>query len=122
MRDLDDDIITVQSERSFNVLPLPTTVFEDTSPGAKVKVLLVPEMLETTSGLGVNDSGYHGDNFSRQLSSGLHHRDSIGSHSDCSSQGESSEATYPLGMLSVAPEISWVTMDTKISDMFAVSF
>ena len=96
-------------------------MFEDTTPGAKVKVLLQPETLDTTSGPGVNDSGYHGDNFTRQLSSGLHHRDSIGSHSDCSSQGESSDALYPLGMLSVPPEVSWVTMDTRICDILGVS-
>ena len=97
-------------------------MFDDASPGAKVKVLLQPEVLDTPSGPGVNDSGYHGDIFSRQLSSQLGgHRDSIGSHSDCSSTGESSETNFPLGMLSVAPEASWVTMDTKICDIFSVS-
>lgn len=95
-------------------------VFEDTTPGAKVKVYLQPEVLDTPSGPSVNDSGYHGDAFSRQLSSGMH-RDSIGSHSDCSSQGESSETSFPLGMLSVAPEASWVTVDTKICDILTVS-
>ena len=93
----------------------------DETPGAKVKVLLMPEVLEVPSGPNVNDSGYHGDMFSRQLSSGTHHRDSIGSHSDCSSQGESSEGGYPLGVISIPPEVSWVTMDTKICDVFAVS-
>ena len=85
-------------------------------------MLLQPEVLDTPSGPGVNDSGYHGDIFSRQLSSQLgSHRDSIGSHSDCSSTGESSETNFPLGTLSVAPEASWVTMDTKICDIFSVS-
>lgn len=100
-----------------------SAVFDDSSPGAKVKVLLMPEMLDMPSGPGVNDSGYHGDTFSRQLSNqlGSSHRDSIGSHSDCSSTGESNETNFPLGMLSVAPEASWVTMDTKICDIFSVS-
>ena len=95
-------------------------MFEDSNPGAKVKVHLQPEVLDIPSGPGVNDSGYHGDAFSRQLSSGMH-RDSIGSHSDCSSQGESTESSFPLGTLSVAPEASWVTMDTKVCDIFMVS-
>ena len=97
-------------------------MYDDDSPGAKVKVLLLPEALDAPSGPGVNDSGYHGDAFSRQLINQLSsHRDSIGSHSDCSSTGESSETNFPLGMLSVAPEASWVTMDTKICDIFSVS-
>ena len=94
-------------------------MFDDNSPGAKIKVVLQPEVLDTPStGPGVNDSGYHGDALLRQLSS---HRDSIGSHSDCSSTGESGEGNFPLGMLSVAPEASWITMDTKICDIFTVS-
>ena len=79
-------------------------------------------MLEapTSSGPGVNDSGYHSDIF-RQFGTAGAHRDSIGSHSDCSSQGECSEGTVPLGMLSIALEASWVTMDTKICDIIMVS-
>lgn len=89
----------------------------------KVKVLLQPEVLEQPPGPGVNDSGYHGDILGRRgsIGSGSAHRDSIGSHSDCSSQCENAESIFPLGMLSVAPEASWVTMDTKICDIFTVS-
>ena len=34
---------------------------------------------------------------------------------------EREEHQFPLGTLSIAPETSWVTMDTKICDIFMVS-
>ncbi len=87
-------------------------VYLDESPGAKVKVCLQPELEDPVAMS--NDSGFYGDGLSRHGSnnSGLH-RDS------CSS--DNSDANLVLGTLSVAPETSWVTMDTKIGNIFMVS-
>ena len=35
--------------------------------------------------------------------------------------GEEGEGTIVLGTVSIAPEISWITMDTKICDIFMVT-
>ena len=79
-------------KKIVHVIILPCSclslVFEDSSPGAKVQVVLQTGYV-----------GYHGN--------------SMGDPGD----GEHMAA---LGTLSLAPEVSWVTMDTKISDIFMV--
>ena len=67
------------------------TVYDDPTPGAKAPVTLLP--------------GYH-SSFS----------DGYGV------VGGSDEGEGPvvLGTVSIAPEISWITMDTKICDIFMV--
>ena len=94
-------------------------VYNDESLGAKVKVYLQPELDDSTT---VNDSGFYSEGLSRHdsNSSGLHKRDSLGSHS--SDSAPATETELVLGMLSVAPETSWVTMDTKIGNIFMVSY
>ena len=90
-------------------------MFQDEHQGVKTKVILQPEF--DSYGIG-NDSGFHSDVLSPHSStSSSIHRDSVSSHSD---DGEVGGKPLVLGMLSVAPEISWVTMDSKICDIFMV--
>ena len=102
----------------YNVFHPPhflSAVYEDCGPGAKANVLLQPDSYNFHG----NDSGYHGDTLSSRHSSG---RDSLSSE-DSSSHGnvdESETGEIILGEISIAPEHSWVTMDTKISDVFMV--
>ena len=64
----------------------------------------------------VNDSGFYGgDGLSR------HSSNSSGLHRDSCSSDIVTEGGLILGTLSVAPETSWVTMDTKIGNIFMVS-
>ncbi len=89
-------------------------VYIDESPGAKVKVYLQPELDEPIPV--VNDSGFYGgDGLSR------HSSNSSGLHRDSCSSDIVTEGGLILGTLSVAPETSWVTMDTKIGNIFMVS-
>ncbi len=65
----------------------------------------------------VNDSGFYGgDGLSR------HSSNSSGLHRDSCSSDIVTEGGLILGTLSVAPETSWVTMDTKIGNIFMVSY
>ena len=93
-------------------------VYTDESPGAAVKVYLQPELDDVTT---VNDSGFYSEGLSHgSNTSGFHKRDSLGSHS--SDSAHATETALVLGTLSVAPETSWVTMDTKIGNIFMVSY
>ncbi len=89
------------------------TVYTDESQGAKVNVYLQPEIENQVATS--NDSGFYGEGLSRHSSNSSElHRDSVSSE-------EGSEGRLVLGTLSVAPETSWVTMDTKIGNIFMVS-
>ena len=65
-------------------------VCEDASPGAKAPVTLLPGYASPFPGYG-----------------------SV-------REEEEGEGTVVLGTVSIAPEISWITMDTKICDIFMV--
>ena len=70
------------------------SVYDDPTPGAKAPVTLLPGY--SSYHLWVEGRGREGD-------------------------GEEGEGTVVLGTVSIAPEISWITMDTKICDIFMVS-
>lgn len=67
----------------------------------------------------VNDSGYYGD----LLAGSKWRPDSMASStsSDSGNHGDDANEQFVLGTLSILPELSWVSMDSKISEIFHVS-
>ena len=112
------------NEMESCVLCVCCVVFEDDSPGARAQVILHIDTNETSSPVNekVNDSGYYSDLLSR-LGNGISgHKwshDSISS--DSSNHGDDDNEQLVLGTISVPPEISWISMDSKIGDIFRVS-
>lgn len=97
-------------------------VYDDENQGSKVKVYLKANLVDGVVSL--NDSGSYSNNarhHSSSSTSSINNRDSLSSHSDCSNHhGDNSQNRIILGDLSVTPEASWVTMDTKIGNIFMV--
>ena len=90
-----DDIITSRprplNEVSVSMCRVITAVYDDPTPGAKAPVTLLPGYSSSYSDYGVTGGCDEG------------------------------EGTVVLGTISIAPEISWITMDTKICDIFMVT-
>ena len=79
----------------------PPPVYDDTTPGAKAPVTLLP-------GYSSCYSFYEMDGREGGMETVEGEREG--------------EGTVVLGTISIPPEISWITMDTKICDIFMVSW
>lgn len=103
--------------------PCPTVYDDPTEPGARAEVVLFIDTNEATTKSPANDSGYYGDLLSRQGSGGKPwNRDSVASSvsSDSGNHGDEANEPFILGTLSISPELSWVSMDTKVAEIFHV--
>ena len=96
-------------------------MYDDTEPGARAEVILFIDTNEPRPAP-ANDSGYYGDILGRNKWN-RDSRDSMASSVSSDSGNHSDDACeqFILGTLSVAPEISWVNMDTKVGEIFHVS-
>ena len=95
-------------------------MYDDPEPGARAEVILFIDTNEGTKAP-ANDSGYYGDLFSRHgIPSNKWGRESVGS-CDSGNHGDDGTEQFILGTLSISPEISWVSMDSKVADIFLVS-
>ncbi len=99
-------------------IALCIAVYDDPEPGARAEIILFIDTNESRPAP-ANDSGYYGDILGRNK----WNRDSLASSvsSDSGNNGDEACEQFILGTLSVAPEISWVSMDSKVGEIFHVS-
>ncbi len=94
-------------------------VYDDPETGARAEVVLFIDTNETVKSP-ANDSGYYGDLLGRLGSGNKWNRDSVAS-SDSGNHGDETTEQFMMGTLSISPELSWVGMDTKVTEIFHVS-
>lgn len=100
-------------------------MYDDPQPGARAEVILFIDTNEAKPPAPgpANDSGYYGDLLGRHGNGSKWRPDSMASStsSDSGNHGDEANEQFVLGMLSIPPELSWVSMDSKVAEIFHVS-
>lgn len=95
-------------------------MYDDPNPGARAEVVLFIDTNENTATkTPANDSGYYGDLLNRHGINTKWNRDSVAS-SDSGNHGDEATEQFIIGTVSISPEMSWVSMDGKVEEIFQV--